>query len=373
MFESFRALIGGMKEIKLNAARREQALDMFSQRASDLKESGRRQSRFFGASATLTQALFYVAIGLALVEFAKTDTNRIVLVGYVISIIYLMAPLQAVIDILQSLVQANIAMGRIEELGVRLDQARPRHSDEPLDSQAGWTTLQLAAVGYGYGPPEERDFALKPISLTLEAGEIVFVVGGNGSGKTTFAKIVTGLYTPTSGDIIIGGRRVGEGDHSWYRQQFSAIFHDSFLFEHLPPIGAKGPNCDSEVSELLQKLQIADRVKIEDGRLSNTAALSLGERKRVALMLAYFEDRPICLFDEWAADQDSIFKDVFYREILSELRSRGKLVIVISHDDRYFDVADKLLVLERGLPPLVKRGGAAGDTIGASEALARSA
>jgi len=365
MFESFRALVGGMKEIKLNAARREWALDAFSRRAWDLKESGRRQSLFFGTSGTLTQALFYLAIGLALVEFAEMNTSRIVTVGYVVSIIYLMAPLQAIVDILQSLVQANIAMGRIEELGVRLDQARAGYPHEDEGAKEVVTTLELEAVEYGYGPPEQREFALKPVSLMLNAGEIVFVVGGNGSGKTTFAKLLTGLYTPTAGAIAVNGRRVGDADHAWYRQQFSAIFHDFYLFEQLIATDAEGDACEAEASALLQRLHISDRLKIEDGRLCKTATLSVGERKRVALMLAFLEDRPICLFDEWAADQDAIFKDIFYREILSELRGRGKLVIVISHDDRYFDVADKLLILERGLPPVVLRGNAARDAIGA--------
>ena len=357
MLASFRALVDGAKEIKLNAARREQALDMFRHRAQELKESGRQQARFFGASATLTQLLFYVAIGLAIVEFAETGTNRLVIAGYVVSIIYLMGPLQGIIDILQRFVQANISLGRVEELGLRLDQARLRQPrPQPSlasDSRAGWSTLELVGIRYAYrtdGPDDE--FALGPIDLTLTAGQILFVVGGNGGGKTTFAKLVTGLYPPTAGDILIDGRRLGEANRAWYREQFAAVFDDFFLFERLLTGEAADDSRDAEAEALLQRLQIADRITIENGRLSRTSALSLGERRRVGLMLAQLDDRPIYLFDEWAADQDPAFKEIFYHEILGELRSRGKLVIVISHDDRYFDVADKFLVLERGIPPL---------------------
>lgn len=375
MLDSFRALVDGAKEIKLNAARGEQALETFSRRASDLKDSGQRQSRFFGASATLTQLLFYVAIGVALVEFAETRTNRLVIVGYVVSIIYLMGPLQNIIEILQSFVRANIALGRIEELGLRLDQARLH---EPAGSAAlspnhrtGWETLQLAAIRYAYGSQKEKKeqkeedhaFALGPIDLTLTAGEILFVVGGNGSGKTTFGKVLTGLYAPTSGDILVDGRCLDEADRAWYRAQFAAVFDGFFLFERLLTPDGEDSSRDAEATALLQRLQIADRITIENGRLSRTTALSLGERKRVALMLACLDDRPIYLFDEWAADQDPAFKDIFYREILGELRRRGKLVIVISHDDRYFDAADKFLVLERGLPPVVKPAAPARETV----------
>jgi putative ATP-binding cassette transporter len=88
-------------------------------------------------------------------------------------------------------------------------------------------------------------------------------------------------------------------------------------------------------------------VKVVDGAFSNRA-LSTGQRKRLALVVAYLEDRPFYLFDEWAADQDPSFKAVFYEQLLPELRARGKAVIVITHDDRYFDLADRLLKLDNG-------------------------
>ncbi|SDM20561.1 putative ATP-binding cassette transporter [Franzmannia pantelleriensis] len=65
-------------------------------------------------------------------------------------------------------------------------------------------------------------------------------------------------------------------------------------------------------------------------------------------MVAYLEDRPFLVFDEWAADQDPLFKEVFYREVLPELKRMGKAVLVISHDDRYFPLADRLVRLESG-------------------------
>jgi putative ATP-binding cassette transporter len=86
---------------------------------------------------------------------------------------------------------------------------------------------------------------------------------------------------------------------------------------------------------------------VRDGVLS-TVDLSQGQRKRLALMTAYLEDRPIYLFDEWAADQDPVFKEVFYLALLPELKARGKTVIVISHDDHYFHVADRILKLDYG-------------------------
>ena len=66
------------------------------------------------------------------------------------------------------------------------------------------------------------------------------------------------------------------------------------------------------------------------------------------MVVAYLEQRPFLVFDEWAADQDPVFKEVFYRQLLPELKAAGKTVFVISHDDKYFDCADKLLRMEHG-------------------------
>lgn len=94
-------------------------------------------------------------------------------------------------------------------------------------------------------------------------------------------------------------------------------------------------------------MQLSHKVKIEQGRLS-TIDLSQGQRKRLALLTAYLEERPIYVFDEWAADQDPYFKNIFYLELLPQLKARNKTVFVISHDDRYYDIADRLIKLDEG-------------------------
>jgi putative ATP-binding cassette transporter len=130
-----------------------------------------------------------------------------------------------------------------------------------------------------------------------------------------------------------------------YRQQFSAVFFDFYLFERL--FGFEGKDVDAESQKYLDLLQLSHKLTIKDGHLS-TVDLSQGQRKRVALLNAYLEDRPIYIFDEWAADQDPQFKQIFYYELVPELKSRGKTVIVISHDDRYYHLADRLIKLESG-------------------------
>jgi putative ATP-binding cassette transporter len=97
----------------------------------------------------------------------------------------------------------------------------------------------------------------------------------------------------------------------------------------------------------LRWLALDHKVRVTDQRLSTTD-LSQGQRRRLALLTAYLEDRPFYVFDEWAADQDPHYKQIFYTELLPELRARGKGVAVITHDDRYFHLGDRIVKLHDG-------------------------
>jgi putative ATP-binding cassette transporter len=363
LLDLFRALLDGVKELKLNSARREQTSTEFAKRATELQSSVQRQMLFFGGSATAAQVLFYVALGLVMFDYTGGTADRQLIASYGIAIVYLMAPLQTSIGIVQGLAAAELALDRVEELGIALENARKKERgkiserinvshaiERPFDE---FQQLELSGVTHSYGEPAEEgdgEFVLGPVDLTLAKGEILFVVGGNGSGKTTFAKLLAGLYSPAAGSILVNGHVVTSEDTQWYSQLFSAIFQDFFVFDRLL-------ESDEWSDDLLRRFQIAGRIQIEGNRIVKPSALSAGERKRLALMLAYLDDKPIVIFDEWAADQDPVFRETFYSEVLHELRARGKLVVVISHDDRYFQLADKILVFERGKPPIQRLAG----------------
>jgi putative ATP-binding cassette transporter len=188
-------------------------------------------------------------------------------------------------------------------------------------------------------------FVLGPLDLSLRRGEVVFIVGGNGSGKSTFVKLLTGLYTPQVGAIHLGGALITDKNRSWYRDHFAAVFSDFFLFDRL--LGLDGDGVDTQAREWLRRLELDAKVEIRGGAFSTTA-LSQGQRKRLALLTAFLEDRPIYVFDEWAADQDPHYRDIFYRGLLPELKARGKTVVVISHDERYYHLGDRVVKLEYG-------------------------
>ena len=173
----------------------------------------------------------------------------------------------------------------------------------------------------------------------------VFIVGGNGSGKSTFVKLLVGLYRQRSGDIRLGGRQITDVNRDWYRQHFSVVFADFYLFEKL--LGLDANALAPKAQKYLGWLALDQKVRVTDRRLSTTD-LSQGQRRRLALLTAYLEDRPFYVFDEWAADQDPQYKQVFYTELLPELRARGKGVAIITHDDRYFHLGDRIVKLHDG-------------------------
>jgi putative ATP-binding cassette transporter len=192
----------------------------------------------------------------------------------------------------------------------------------------------------------EDSFQIGPIDLSIRKGEVTFLVGANGSGKSTLSKLITLHYLPDSGSVSFSGNVVTVENITSYRQKIFAIYSDYYLFDSL--MGELTDELVATANRYLVDLRLAGKVKIVNGRFS-TLALSDGQRRRLALLVAVLEDRELYLFDEWAADQDPVFKEVFYARILPELRSRGKAILVISHDDRYFHVADRLLVMEQGL------------------------
>lgn len=343
----FRALTNGFKELKLHGERREAFMTGSLQATSEsLRDHNMKLWKIYTLASSWGQLLVFVVIALLLfvLPSVKTTSPQI-LTAYTLTILYMMNPLQLIMNVLPTLGRANIALKKVEDLGLELTthftERAPVLRSQP---QPPWTSLELDGVTYSYHRDgEEQSFELGPIDLTFYPGELVFLVGGNGSGKTTLAKIIVGLYAPESGEVRFNGQRLTDETREPFRSNFSVVFTDFYLFDTL--LGLDSPQLDQRAQEYLGRLQLANKVTVKDGALSTTE-LSQGQRKRLALLTAYLEDRPIYLFDEWAADQDPYFKEVFYFHLLPELKARGKTIIVISHDDKYYHVGDRVVKLE---------------------------
>jgi putative ATP-binding cassette transporter len=348
LFKHFRALTDGAKELKLHRPRRAAFLSkLLVPTASTLRCHNVTATTIYAAARSWGQVLVFVLIGLLVFGLPKIQSiDSKTITGYCLILLYVATPIEVILNMFPLLTRANVAVRKIEDLGLSLAADSGSGSLQEAEPKSSWERLELVGVTHSYYREGEGDnFTLGPIDLILTRGEMVFVAGGNGSGKTTLAKILAGLYAPESGNIQIDGRPVTDGTRDDYRQYFSAIFSDFFLFDSL--LGLNVSDLDFAAREHLTRLQLAHKVRIADGTLSTTE-LSQGQRKRLALLTAYLEDRPTYIFDEWAADQDPLFRDIFYLQLLPELKARGKTVVVITHDDRYYDLADRLVKLEYG-------------------------
>lgn len=344
-----RSLVEGTKELKMHSARSQALLTAFRGSINDLQKEGRRGTVIYTAASSWGQVLFFVVIGLLVLVLPRFQPVKPeTLIGYTIILFQMMTPLEVLLNAFPALSRASVSARTVEELGFSLqNEAVEKHSaPAPILAGDAWGSLDLVAVTHSYRRENvEESFLLGPIDLSFKPGEVVFIVGGNGSGKTTLAKMLIGLYAPEDGEIRFNGRSINEDNREWYREHFAVVFSDFFVFEQL--LGIDSTGLDEDARRYLKRLHLDHKVKIENGQLS-TIELSQGQRKRLALLTAYLEDRPIYLFDEWAADQDPVFKEIFYLEILPELKARGKTVFVISHDDHYYYVADRLLKLDYG-------------------------
>ena len=347
LLNHIRSLLDGTKELRLNRHRREAFInDLMQPRAESYRRNSVRGRQILGFNAAGSQAVYFVYIGalvFILPHFWAISSET--LTAYALAALYMRTPMAIFFDIMPSFANANISLAKVEQTGLSFAAARPE-SETAASVGPTCKQLDLFEVSHVYKHESgDGDFLLGPVSMTLRQGELVFLVGGNGSGKTTLAKLITGLYIPEAGEITFDGKAVSDNNRESYRQLFAMVFSTPHLFEHL--LGHDRATLDQRAQDYINKLQLDHKVKVTDGVLSTTD-LSQGQRKRLALLSAYLDDRPIYIFDEWAADQDPLFKEFFYLHLLPELKARGKMILVISHDDRYFGVADRIVKLENG-------------------------
>ena len=346
--EHFRALTQGAKELKIHAERREAFVrDGLESTSGALMRHNVSGLRIYGGAASWGQTLVFVVIGLILFVLPLfRPLSTAMLTAYAITLLYLMTPLQVIMNALPVISRANVALKNVHDMGFTLTSEGVEEGLVKSGPPADWKELELRGVTHSYRREGEAEsFTLGPMNLKFHPGELVFIVGGNGGGKTTLAKLIIGLYAPEGGEIHMNNQTIDGSNRELYRQYFSVVFSDFYLFDQL--MGMVTPDLDEQARRYLEDLKLTHKVQIEQGKFSTTE-LSQGQRKRLALLTAYLEDRPIYLFDEWAADQDPYFKNVFYTQLLPALRARNKTVLVISHDDRYYYLADRIIKLDDG-------------------------
>lgn len=346
VYSRFSDFLYGYKEVVLNSNR---ALDMTndlvytSKRAKNLKaESLINLSNNY----SYIQLMFYVLVAIMIFVvpiFSSKFSEHVVMVST--TALFMIGSLTGIIQSLPVLSQANTSARELQKLSTELESIT---KDEDLVNQEFSPEIEsiaLKEICYQYLDPKGvPKFSIGPVSYEFKKGLVYFIRGNNGCGKTSLIKVLTGLYKATSGYIFVNGQRVLSPTSSSYRNLFSAIFSDFYLFKRLYGLG----DADEKlIDELLDTLEIKEKIKInrlEFGDLN----LSTGQKKRLALLVSMLEKRQVIILDEWAADQDPEFRKFFYEAIIPKLKAEGKIIIAITHDDGYFHMADHLLLIENG-------------------------
>jgi len=343
--EGIRGLVYGAKELKLNGLKRQAFLqEALIGTEKEFRSASRKGSLLILAAANYGNMLSFLALGVAVFVISnRYGIEAGTLAAIAMAMLYVTAPLGTILNSLNMLVRGTVALKALNAL---FDDM-PIEPAGQVERMPQVEEIELRDVRLRYpqrgGVPGE--FSLGPVDLTLRRGEINFIVGGNGSGKSTLGKILSLHYVPQEGQLRFDGEWVTAANRDRWREGIGAIYADFHLFKK--HYGVSHTEVASLTSHYLHELGLDTKVQVSDGRFSTTA-LSEGQKKRLALLILYLEDRDVYVFDEWAADQDPQFKELFYSRFLPQMKARGKLIVVITHDDRYYHLADRIVRMENG-------------------------
>jgi cyclic peptide transporter len=338
-------LLGGFKELYLHRVKRLEFKHDIVSSCAEYRE-GRTQAELVAAYVYFVgELLAFIVLGglVFILPLIITDIPNTTLSDYVLLFLFLKGPIDCVMDMIPRITQMKVSWRRINKIRDELFTDDLQEEQDELALENGEKIcIELDNVQYSYKNEEEDKFHVGPISCNFSSGEIVFITGGNGSGKSTLAKLITGLYPPDSGIMYVNGEKVETVRMGEY---FSAVFTDYYLFSKI--YGTDYNSVKEDIKKYLSILKIDSKIHVNNGVFS-TLKLSTGQKKRLALLISYIDNRPVYIFDEWAADQDPEFRKIFYLTLLPELKAMGKCVIVVTHDDRYFNTADKIIKLDAG-------------------------
>lgn len=347
--EGFKGLVDGAKELKINRSKYEHFMEhqlLFQERqVVKLEKTGFTIVQVAQNYGDLITFFAMGVIGFIYINYHAISVFE--LTGIIMVLLYVTGPVAFILNVLPELARANVSLNKVQSL---FNEMPCENASKKLHAVPSWKSINLQSVCYQHlnGSSNSKVFVIGPINAQIRRGEITFVVGGNGSGKSTLSKVMSLHYPATSGVITFDEVAVTPENINSYRQQIACIYSDYYLFKQLHSDFSKDKKLVEQVDFYLDILELKDKVEFQDGHFS-TLKLSDGQRRRLALLVAFLDDKSLYVFDEWAADQDPHFKKIFYFDILPKLKSQGKAVVAISHDDRYFHIADQILVMEDGM------------------------
>ena len=343
-------VVRGFRELKMDYRKKQSVLEshIVPNRYDSIVYRSRVASKYAN-NQIISKYGGYVLLGIVIFGFRLLSPDEQNLVPiFVICIMYIIPP---VVEIVGSLPVFNSIHDALERLSVVQevvsDPESPNLPAKPcLDQLDTFQSLQFKNVIYWYGEQRQEAFKLGPINLTIHKGSVVVVVGGNGSGKSTFIDVITCLYKKKSGSILYNNIEIRDDLILPLRERIAILFRDGYSFQH----NYSNINllANEEYHYWLRLFQIEQIGEDFARDFSVVKRLSSGQRKRLAIILALLDDRDILILDEWEAEQQETFRNFFYLKILPIIRARKKTIIAITHDQHFADQADHTITFEFG-------------------------
>ena len=339
-------IIDGTKQLRLNAKLSDSVYTAYVSLSQSAQRLQLKVGEHWTSMILLIGFVIYFMLGVVAFIFPQyIEGHSTIVFQLVPTLLFCIGPLTRIVAQSPVYLSADVGLSSILALQRRLDLAPGVDPDQARTESVAYrdfTIIDFSGLHYSYRDSgDAANFTLGPLRLRISRGESLFMVGGNGGGKSTALRLMTGLYPAERGEILVDGKPVSLGG---FRELFSAIFADFHLFDRLYGLENIDP---VEVAQLIGEMGLQGKVRYEDGRFSDLN-LSTGQRKRLALIAALLEDKPIYVFDEWSAEQDIHFREQFYTSILPSLKRKGKTVIVVTHDDRFWHLADRVVKLDLG-------------------------
>jgi putative ATP-binding cassette transporter len=347
VFNGLTELLHGFKEVRMSAPRADGVTAALAGASNASRTTNALLKAQWGRNFAVLESMLYSLIGLMVfaVPLFVAGYHEVILPA-TFAVIFIAGPVCTVSFVTPLVTQAELALANIEKMKERLGAAAEAATCEAsgaLRKSPVLIALKDATLSYrdAEGCPL---FKAGPITAEFRAGQLTFITGGNGSGKSTLLRMLTGLIPLDEGCLLADGVPLATDQMQDYRDRISAIFSDYHLSRRLYCIDDPDP---ARIKSLLERLDMHNKVTLRDGAFS-TIDLSTGQRKRLAFVVAEIEDKPVIVLDEWAADQDPHFRRIFYEELLPDLKAREKIVICVTHDDRWFHLADRIYRMNEG-------------------------
>lgn len=352
-FRNLEDLMSGHKEIKMSIPRSKNIYEKFLYRnRREAKELSRTTSIKYGNNDLIASYSWFIGIGAILYIFPSAmGMKKDQITSFVVTLLYIIGPVSSLTSSISVFTQLKIAFNCLIDFDKDLNWVNNQRVEKNDTDWKGtaFNSVKFENVTYEYtlGKSREKVFEFGPVDIDINRNEIIFITGSNGSGKSTFINLLSGLYEPKTGALYMNGVKVDGENSSHYRNQFAAIFSVAYLFnDNYNDFNLKDD--EGKINKYVEKMKLTDKIRIINEKGIIDSKLSKGQQKRVAMIYALMEEKEVFIFDEWAAEQDPVFRIFFYTEFLPELKRDGKTIIAVTHDDEYYSYADRVVKFDYG-------------------------